>query len=76
MLSFIKNIFKETLRKACRKGDIEAAKQHLASGAGVNTTDMIRRTPLHNAARWVHMEIAEPLIANGADVNATDELVF
>ena len=36
MLSFIKNIFKGTLRKACKKGDIEAVKQHLAAGADVN----------------------------------------
>ena len=67
MLSFIKNIFKGALHKACEKGNIEAVKQHLAAGADVNVRDMIRRTPLHYVA---NKEIAELLIANGADVNA------
>jgi hypothetical protein len=35
VLSFIKNIFKGTLRKASKKGDIEAVKQHLAAGTEV-----------------------------------------
>jgi hypothetical protein len=36
MFSFIKNIFKGTLHKACEKGNIEAVKQHLVAGANVN----------------------------------------
>ena len=39
MFSFIKNIFEGTLHKACKKGDIEAVKQHLAAGADVNDKD-------------------------------------
>ncbi|MAM21981.1 MAG: hypothetical protein CL390_08725 [Acidiferrobacteraceae bacterium] len=70
MLSFIKNIFKGTLRKACKKGDIEAVKQHLAAGADVDTKDKDRGTPLHDAAWKGQKEIAELLIAAGADVNA------
>jgi ankyrin repeat protein len=70
VLSFIKNIFKGALHKACEKGNIEAVKQHLAAGAYVNVRDMIRRTPLYFAAMKGHKEVAELLIANGADVNA------
>ena len=71
MLSFIKNIFKETLRKACRKGDIEAVKQYLAAGANVNAKEgFFGTTPLHLATRKGHTEIVELLISAGADVNA------
>ena len=70
MLSFIKNIFKGALRKACKKGDIEAVKQYLAAGANVNAGGAFRATPLHLAAEYGHKEIAELLITNGADVNA------
>jgi len=71
VLSFIKNIFKETLRKACRKGDIEAVKQYLAAGANVNAKEgFFGTTPLHLATRKGHTEIVELLITAGADVNA------
>ena len=71
MLSFIKNIFKETLRKACRKGDIEAVKQHLAAGADVNAKEgVFGTTPLHLAAKAGHKESVALLITAGADVNA------
>ena len=71
MFSFIKNIFKGTLRKACKKGDIEAVKQHLAAGADVNAKKAVEgETPLHEAAYFGHKEVAELLIAGGADVNA------
>ena len=73
MLSFIKNIFKETLHKACDKGNIEAVKQFLAYGADVNVKDKGGFTSLHSAAWNSHKEIAELLIDNGADVNAKDE---
>ena len=74
MFSFIKNIFKGTLRKACKKGDIEAVKQHLAAGADVNAGGVFGKTPLHLAALKDHKEIAELLITNGADLNAEDEM--
>ncbi len=75
MLSFIKNIFKGTLRKACKKGDIEAVKQHLAAGADVNAGGVFGTTPLLYAATFGHKEIAELLIAEGADVNAKDDKI-
>ena len=75
MLSFIKNIFKETLCKACRKGDIEAVKQYLAAGANVNAKEgFFGTTPLHLATRKGHTEIVELLITAGADVNARDKV--
>ena len=49
MFSFIKNIFKETLHKACEKGNIEAVKQFLADGADVNAKDEDGETPLDYA---------------------------
>ena len=72
MVSFIKNIFKETLHKVCLNGDIEAIKQHLADGVDVNVKDDGGTTPLHEVAEMGYKEIAELLIANGADVNAKD----
>jgi len=74
MFSFIKNIFKGTLHKACEKGNIEAVKQHLADGADVNVKGDGGRTPLHEAAIEGHTEVVELLIDKGADVNAMDEL--
>ena len=74
MFSFIKNIFKGTLRKACKKGDIEAVKQHLAAGVDVNAK-IGGETPLHFAALFGRKEVAELLIAKGADVNAKDAVV-
>ena len=63
------------LIQAARTGNHEAVKQHLASGADVNATDMIGRTPLHYASMMGHKEVAELLIANGADVNAKDDVL-
>ena len=65
------------LHKAASDGNIEAVKQHLASGTDVNAKGGLGLTPLHFAAGFsrggVGKEIAELLIANGADVNAKDE---
>ena len=72
MFSFIKNIFKRTLHKACEKGNIEAVKKHLAAGATVNDKDDGGWSPLHSASTLGHKEIAELLIAKGSDVNAMD----
>jgi len=55
---------------AAEKGNIEAVKQHLASGADVNVKDTNRWTPLHYAAWKGHKKIVVTLIAKGADVNA------
>ena len=71
-LLIIITIFKVTLFKTCRKGDIEAVKQHLAAGTDVNEKVSGGRTPLHRAASLGHKEIAELLIAKGADVNAKE----
>ena len=51
---------------AAYAGNVEAVKQHLASGADVNVKGKIGGTPLHTAA---NKEIAELLIAKGADVD-------
>ena len=75
MFSFIKNIFKGTLHKACEKGNIEAVKQFLADGADVNGKDDSYGggTPLHMATIQDRKEVAELLIAKGSDVNAKNE---
>jgi ankyrin repeat protein len=57
---------------AAEVGNIEAVKQHLASGMDVNVKNEAGVTPLHVAALMGHKEIAELLIAKGADVNETD----
>ena len=62
------------LIQAARTGNHEAVKQHLASGADVNATDMIGRTPLHYAATRGLKKIIELLIAQGADVNTKIEV--
>ena len=61
------------LLDAAEKENIEAVKQHLATGTDVNAKGKIGITPLHAAATVGHKEIAELLIAKGADVNAKNE---
>ena len=55
---------------AASVGNIEAVKQHLATGADVNAKDKFGSTPMHTAARFGQKEVSELLIAKGADVNA------
>jgi len=62
-----------SIHDAAREGNIEAVKQHLATGTDVNARNGDGSTPLLGAARKGHKEIAELLIANGADVNAKVE---
>ena len=68
-----------SIEDAAREGNIEAVKQHLASGADVNgegehgMTSM-KGTPLHQAVSQERHEIIELLIAKGANVNVRDML--
>ena len=55
---------------AAGTGNIEAVKQHVASGTDVNAKNKYGTTPLHFAAGGGHKQITELLIAKGADVNA------
>ncbi len=54
---------------SAKNGDIEALKQHLASGADVNAKADDGGTPLFWAAGYGHKEIVELLIDNAANVN-------
>ena len=60
-----------SIHVAARDGNIEAVKQHIATGADVNAKSAGGKlTPLHFAADYGHTEIVELLITKGADVNA------
>ena len=61
------------LFEAAAVGNIEAVKQHLATGADVNAKNKVGQTPLHRAALYSQKEIVELLIAGGANVNAKDK---
>ena len=59
-----------SIHEASENRNIEAVKQHLASGADVNAKDVaFRATPLNWAAFGGHKEIVELLISEGADMN-------
>ena len=62
-----------SIHQAARYGNIEAVKQHLATGSDVNVKTKHGETPLHTAAFRGQKEVSELLIANGADVNAKDK---
>ena len=62
-----------SIHEVAMKGNIEAVKQHLTDGVGVNAKSERGRTPLHSAAREGHKEVIELLIAKGADVNVKDD---
>jgi ankyrin repeat protein len=62
-----------SIHQAAYDGNIEAVKQHLASGTDVNAKDEKGAIPLHFAVFKDHKETAELLITKGADVNAKDE---
>lgn len=55
---------------ATARGITEIVELLLQNGADPNQRDMLGRTPLHYAARF--LDIAELLVAAGADVNAQD----
>ena len=64
-----------SIHEAAYYGNIEAVKQHLATGADVNVKDVSGWSPLHCATHYAyeavnnHEDIAKMLIAKGADVN-------
>ena len=62
-----------SIHEAAEDGNIEAVKQHLTDGVGVNAKSEMGRTTLHSAAREGHKEVIELLIAKGADVNVKDD---
>ena len=63
----------DSIHIAASVGNIEAVKQHLASGSDVNVKDKFGSTPMHKAARFGQKEVSELLIEKGADLNAKDE---
>ena len=62
-----------TIHGAALRGNIEAVKEFLATGKGVNTKGDVEETPLHCAAAHGRKKIAALLIADGADVNAKEK---
>ena len=58
-----------SIHDAAGDGNIEAVKQHLATGTDVNAKNENSQTPLHCAADKGHKEIVELLIAKSADLN-------
>nr|WP_206324289.1 ankyrin repeat domain-containing protein [Streptomyces sp. HNM0574] len=58
---------------AAEAGDADAVRAALADGAGTETRDGHRRTPLLLAALGDHVEAAALLVAAGADPDAQDD---
>ena len=58
-----------SIHQAAEDGNIEAVKQHLASGTLVNAVNKYDETPLMISVIFDQMETLEILIANNADVN-------
>ena len=63
----------DSIHIAASVGNIEAVKQHLATGSDVNVKNKYGSTPMHTAARFGQKEVSELLIAKGADVNAKND---
>ena len=61
-----------SIHEAAKDGNIEAVKQHLATGIDVNTRNDYFETPLHGATTHGHKEMVELLIAKGSNVNSKD----
>ena len=62
-----------SIYKAAYNGNIEAVKQHLATGTDVNAKDFVGWTPLHHAVNGSRKETVNFLLAKGADVNVIIE---
>jgi len=65
-----------SIHEAIKEGDIQAVKQHLATGTDVNAKDKRGGTALYSAAVVGHNEIAELLINKGADVRVKNKASF
>ena len=63
----------DSIHIAASVGNIEAVKQHLATGSDVNVKNQFGLTPMHKAAQFGQKEVSELLITKGADVNAKDD---
>jgi len=61
----------DTIYLAAYRGDLEAVKSHISSGADVNVKDSAGFMPLHWAVLQDSTAMAEYLIAHGAEINAT-----
>jgi len=61
------------LHGAAKSGNIDAAKFWLATGSGIDSTDLGAQTPLIRAILNDQTEMAKFLIAKGADVNKIGE---
>lgn len=66
----------DALLAAAEKGDINTVQSMLESGAEVNGYDLLRNTPLHQAAFYGHERICLLLIKKGAQVDALNEAGF
>ena len=62
-----------SIHEAAERGNIEAVKKQLATGADVNAKGQYECNALHGAALHGRTEIAGLLIAKGVDVNAKNE---
>jgi ankyrin repeat protein len=59
------------LEGAIGRGDVEAVREQLRSGADVNSRNRYGQTALMLAAHGGNREMVEILIASGADLNVT-----
>lgn len=62
----------EALLRACEFGDIETVRSLLEKGAGLDTKDKWKYTPLHAACVHGYPDIARLLLKKGADATVTD----
>ncbi len=68
-----KSLFKDTIFKAAKRGELSAIERYLSEGVPVDAEDGSKWTPLQHAVGKGNLECAEFLIKQGADVNHRDE---